>query len=69
MAKQCPRCTRSMEEGFIMDVGDYGVKETSKWHEGKPNRVWWGMKTEKKATREVSTWRCSSCGLLESYAV
>ncbi len=68
MARTCPRCTRSMEEGFILDVSDSGVKGTSKWHEGKPNRRWWGIKTSKAATREVSTWRCTGCGFLESYA-
>jgi len=68
VAKTCAKCAGSMAQGFIVDQGDYGSKDTAKWHGGAPNRRWWGMATDKSAMREVSTWRCTKCGFLESYA-
>lgn len=69
MAKSCPKCSRAMEQGFVVDQGDYGSRTASKWHGGEPNQRWWGLKTDKGSMREVRTWRCTSCGYLESYAL
>ena len=57
-----------MEEGFIKDEG-YGTVAASKWVEGPPERSFWsGTKTSGKRQVQVSTYRCTSCGYLESYA-
>jgi hypothetical protein len=57
-----------MEEGFTIDMGDYSMPSVGAWHAGKPQKAWWGLKVNKTDKREVQTWRCTSCGYLESYA-
>ena len=64
----CPRCSGSMEPGYIIDES-YGKSGPEKWVEGTPEwSVWTGLKLRGKAKLEVSTYRCRSCGFLESYA-
>ena len=64
----CPRCSGSMEPGYIIDES-YGKFGPEKWVEGTPEwSVWTGLKLRGKAKLEVSTYRCRSCGFLESYA-
>ena len=69
MAKTCPKCGRGMEEGFLVDAGDYGSQNVADWHRGQPEKRWWGLKTDKAEKRRISSWRCTSCGLLENYAL
>ena len=57
-----------MEEGVIVDSGDYDMPKLAKWHRGQPQRKWWGLSFEKKAMMPVASWRCTGCGLLENYA-
>ena len=57
-----------MEQGFILDT-TYGTMKPQKWVEGAPQySVWFGLKLWGKQRLDVSTYRCPSCGLLESYA-
>lgn len=57
-----------MTEGFIADR-DYGSKYAGKWVEGAPHgSIWGGVKLRGKVTREIQSWRCNRCGLLENYA-
>ena len=70
MAKACPKCTGSMEEGFILDYGDSGAVHSPKWQPGEPKKSFWtGVKQNKGEQLQVSTYRCKRCGFLESYAV
>jgi hypothetical protein len=65
---ECPKCRSKMEDGFIKDEG-YGVVNPSKWVEGKPVQSFWlGTRTSGKMQFEITTYRCTSCGYLESYA-
>lgn len=65
---KCPKCEGYMEEGFIADWTHSGVV-TSKWIEGKPERSWWtGIKIKGKKKIIISTFHCTVCGYLESYA-
>ena len=65
---QCPKCQTRMDEGFIKDEG-YGHVLPSKWVEGSPEKSFWlGTKTAGKKQVQVSTFRCTKCGYLESYA-
>lgn len=66
----CPKCNSAMEEGFILDKGDYGSQRPSDWVEGEPHRSFWhgGVKVSDKRRYEVRSYRCVSCGYLESYA-
>ena len=67
-SKECPKCRASMDEGFIKDE-TYGQVLASKWVEGPPEKSFWtGTKTKGKEQVQVRTYRCSSCGYLESYA-
>jgi hypothetical protein len=56
-----------MTQGFVIDE-THGSKSVSTWVEGAPVKSWLGLKTKGKAKHEIQAWRCSRCGLLESYA-
>jgi hypothetical protein len=64
----CPRCSGSVESGYILDEG-YGTRTVAKWVAGEPERsIWTGLKLRGKAQHDVVTYRCKRCGYLESYA-
>ena len=64
----CPRCSGSMDVGFIVDEG-YGARTVAKWVEGEPEAsMWTGIKLRNKTSHDVQTYRCTRCGFLESYA-
>ena len=68
--RACPKCQGRMTEGFIVDSGDYGTASVSTWQGGEPKKSFWtGLKQDKKAQLQVTTWRCDRCGFLENYAV
>jgi hypothetical protein len=57
-----------MEDGFIKD-DTYGEAHVSSWVAGAPESSFWlGTKTRGKTIMPVTTFRCSRCGYLESYA-
>ena len=72
---KCPKCNAEMEEGFILDKGDSGALQ-SRWVEGEPEKTslfgvkttWFGVNTSGKEILQVTTYRCTGCGFLESYA-
>ncbi len=67
-SKQCPKCSGSMTEGFVVDATHGGVAVSS-WIEGAPERsMWTGLKLSGKSRSEIATWRCNRCGFLEHYA-
>jgi hypothetical protein len=67
-SKQCPKCSGSMAEGFVVDVA-HGAVAVSSWVEGAPEKsVWTGVKVGGRPRSEIATWRCRSCGFLEHYA-
>jgi hypothetical protein len=66
----CLRCKGPMKRGFLLDYSD-GSHYAANWIEGIPEKSQWGAKDSVKIPRariEVATYRCSSCGYLESYA-
>ncbi len=64
----CVKCGGSMSPGFVVDQG-YGSAHVSTWQEGEPKKSFWlGLKQSKEDQKEVTTFRCSRCGYLESYA-
>jgi hypothetical protein len=57
-----------MEPGFIIDEG-YGQRTIQHWYEEEPETSFWtGIKLGDRAKLQVATYRCRSCGFLESYA-
>lgn len=68
MSRSCAKCGRSMEEGFVVDSADGGASSVAAWHRGTPDRRWWGLKIRKAERRDITAWRCISCGFIEHYA-
>jgi hypothetical protein len=68
-SKTCPKCQSAMVEGFLLDHGDAGRRHVGAWVEGAPRKSFWtGLSLRGLEPVEVTTWRCRSCGFLESYA-
>lgn len=64
----CPKCGGGMKQGFIMDFA-HSQFLVSQWAPGAPKRSFWmGTKKPKEGLISVGTYRCDSCGFLESYA-
>lgn len=60
-----------MEPGLLLDKGHANSLNVTEWLEGAPEKsVWTGLKTKGKERLRlpVRTFRCPSCGYLESYA-
>ncbi|MEP6764113.1 MAG: hypothetical protein ABJB66_07375 [Gemmatimonadaceae bacterium] len=66
---ECLRCKGRMEAGIILDNGTSGIVYQQQWIEGAAETSFWtGLKTKGHAAHKVVTYRCASCGVLESYA-
>jgi predicted nucleic-acid-binding Zn-ribbon protein len=64
----CAKCQSRMQEGFVIDHGDYQVKMESIWVEGKPEKSFWsGLKTKNREMYTVRAFRCPNCHYLEFY--
>ena len=64
--QKCPKCGGSMAQGFVIDMN--GTRSISMWAAGAPvSSLWLGTKTP-EAVIPIGTYRCSSCGYLESFA-
>jgi hypothetical protein len=68
--RDCPKCKARMEKGFIADyTHGHANRMQSKWIEGDPVRSFWlGLSFKGRRMRDVTTFRCTSCGFLESVA-
>ena len=65
---KCLKCGGVMHEGFVLDVGDYQVKQQQVWIEGEPEASFWsGLKTKNRAAFYVKAFRCRVCNFLEFY--
>ncbi len=65
---ECPRCAGAMEPGYLVDHGHGAVYPTA-WAAGTPKwSRWLGLRVRREDKLPVTTYRCSSCGRLESYA-
>lgn len=57
-----------MEQGFVLEHA-YDARGVSQWVAGAPLKSFWaGTKLPDKNLVPIGTYRCSSCGYLESYA-
>lgn len=65
----CPKCNQEMQEGFVLDRGDLEVRHPALWVQGTPQKsLWMGTKIEGRDSFPISSYRCTGCGYLESYA-
>ena len=60
----CPRCHVRMQAGYLAEEA-----RQAHWYEGLP-KYWLGLPAFRWARTQVpiTTYRCPSCGYLESYA-
>lgn len=64
----CPKCGKSMKQGFILDHG-YGAYHAGGWVDGEPTRsIWTGIKLEGREPAPMVSYRCSGCYYIENYA-
>ncbi len=41
--ERCIRCDGEMEEGFVIDKGDYNFASQAQWASGGPETSFWGI--------------------------
>lgn len=65
---QCPNCKSEMQQGFVID-NTYGARIVSHWAAGAPRKSFWvGTKLPEEQQIPIGTFRCPTCGYLQSYA-
>ena len=65
----CGKCGSGMEAGYVLDHEGHRTGTQSAWIEGAPEPSFWtGVKQKGHQRLPVTTYRCSACGYLESYA-
>ncbi len=65
----CQLCGGDMEAGFLLDHS-YGETLQEQWVEGEPRpSIWTGLKLKGATRYTVTTYRCTACGHLESFAL
>ncbi len=65
---RCAKCENVMEAGYVLDQ-TYGAMTQSQWIDGAPEQGFWtGLKVRGHQRLPVTTYRCTKCGYLESYA-
>lgn len=67
----CIACEVPMEVGFMVDSAHAAILQ-SRWCAGVPQKSWTGSEVHSKqfkAAIKVTTYRCPSCGRLESFAL
>lgn len=65
--KACRDCGGRMERGHVIDTG-YGTYSVTRWWKGPPVKSWLsGLKFKEKEGKEIQSFRCNRCGLLQSY--
>jgi hypothetical protein len=67
---RCIRCNGELEKGFMVDTADSGITRQANWASGTPNTSFWRVSAVQSSnkTLAVVTYRCKSCGRLESFA-
>ena len=66
---ECPKCKSRMEPGLLIDHTHHGLRTRQTWIAGEMKEGWLGReKMPSGRVENVTTWRCTSCGYLESYA-
>jgi hypothetical protein len=64
---RCPKCGNEMQQGFVLD-NTHGGRVVSQWVPGAPRESFWLGTKVPDDHLPIGTYRCSSCGFLESYA-
>lgn len=67
LSLKCSKCSGVMEEGIVVDLNYAGVLQ-SMWVEDQAGSGPTGNVDNHKRKIKTKTYRCSSCGFLDSYA-
>ncbi len=74
-AISCPKCQGEMVQGFVLDsTNGPSIAQVGQWAKGVPQRSFWTsfygvtIAIKKAPSIPIGTFRCQSCGFLESYA-
>jgi hypothetical protein len=66
---RCPKCGGPMAQGFVVDFHQGGARRVSSWVAGAPQKSFWRGTTAPDLTGvPIGTFRCETCGFLESFA-
>ena len=66
---RCHKCGGEMGHGFIPGNYAHEGRVVGTWAPGEPRRSFWsGTKPPDGPEIPIATFRCASCGFLESYA-
>ena len=67
---QCSKCSGTLERGFMIDREHMSFEGEAKWASGEPRRhiLRWSSVESSERKLSVTTYRCTKCGYLESYA-
>lgn len=64
--KTCPKCTNPMKPGTLQQIGNYGNPPFVWAPEGEPP---FPVKGTDSPRKNLTVFRCGSCGFLEYYAL
>ena len=65
----CPFCKVPLEPGYVLDRTAPKAGRAAEWISGAPQvSLLWGVETGGHKRREIESWRCTQCGLLQEYA-
>ena len=65
-AISCPKCQGEMVQGYVLDFTPIGGR-VRQWNSGPP-KASWNCILDSSSQIPIGTFRCQSCGFLESYA-
>lgn len=65
----CPFCQIPLEPGYVIDfIGTTGAR-AAEWVSGVPEAgLMRGVSPGGHKRREIESWRCTKCGILQEYA-
>ena len=68
-AISCPKCRCEMVQGYVRERTPLGIR-VSEWNAGPPREAGLGghLLKDSPSVIPIVTFRCRSCGFLESYA-
>ncbi len=66
-AISCPKCQGDMTQGYVLDFTPLGVRVRF-WNAGHPKKAGGCGIKDSSLQVPIATFRCQSCGFLESYA-
>jgi hypothetical protein len=66
--QRCPKCNGELIQGFVVDYTEGGGRFVQHWAVGPPQKSFLMGTKLPKGCLPVGTFRCKSCGYLESYA-